>query len=81
MIKVENPIDQYITELTGITNEMLENKPSFADIAENFMNFIDGYILIGHNVHFDINFLYDNLLDLGHILNNNLVDTLRLSGF
>lgn len=79
LIKAENPIDQYITELTGITNEMLENKPSFADIAENFMNFIDGYILIGHNVHFDINFLYDNLLDLGHILNNNLVDTLRLS--
>ena len=61
LIKPEYEIDEFITELTGITNEMVENAPSIDEVLPKFMDFIKDYIIIGHNVNFDINFFYDNL--------------------
>ena len=49
-------------------------------VLPNFMNYIGDDVLIGHNVNFDVNFIYDNLyknkLD---ILKNDFIDTLRIS--
>lgn len=80
LIKPEYLIDPFITSLTGITNEMVKDAPSIKEVLLNFLNFIGDDILIGHNVNFDINFIYDSLIkcDLGG-LKNNFVDTLRLS--
>ncbi len=80
LIKPNEKIDEFITDLTGITNEMVENAPNIEDVLPNFINFIGDSILIGHNVNFDINFIYDEMvnLDLG-IVNNDYVDTMRLS--
>ena len=72
-------VDSFITNLTGITNKMLENAPSFQDIQPAFIDFIGNDILIGHNVNFDINFLYDNLQESDIRLQNDYLDTLRLS--
>lgn len=76
----EEYIDDYITELTGITNEMLETAPTIENILPKLYNFLGDSIIIGHNVNFDINFLYDNFTQyLDKPLSNDFVDTMRLS--
>lgn len=73
-------VNDFITNLTGITNEMLETAPEIVDVLPKFIDFIKDDILIGHNVNFDINFLYDVLEDnLEYILTNNFVDLMRLA--
>lgn len=79
LIKPVNPIDEYITTLTGITNEMLKNERSIEDVLPEFFSFIGNDILIAHNANFDINFLYDNAILTGQMLTNDFVDTMRIS--
>ncbi len=57
LVKPGKPITPKITELTGITNEMVDNAPSEAEALEAFFKFADGRILVAHNAHsFDIRF-------------------------
>lgn len=73
-------IEDYITELTGITQEMINSAPKTADIFPKFIEFISDDIVIGHNVNFDINFIYDTSMSILRIpFKNNFVDTMRLS--
>lgn len=80
LVKPKNEIDEYITELTGITNEMVKDAPTIEEVLPDFMDYIGNDILIGHNVNFDINFIYDNLyrnkLD---VLTNDFIDIMRIS--
>lgn len=69
-------VPAFITELTGITSEMLVGAPSAREIAEDFLEKSEGRIIIGHNVNFDINFIYDQVSDQ---FSNDFVDTLRIS--
>ena len=80
LIKPTERISWFITNLTGITDRMVENAPNITEVMQKFYDFIGKDILIGHNVHFDVNFLYDNLwLHNGLVLDNSFVDTLRLA--
>lgn len=81
LIKPTNPIPENITLLTGITNEMTENAADLKSAITNFKKFInDDDVLLGHNVNFDINFLYDNSLKVtNEPISNNFFDTLVLS--
>ena len=75
-------IDDFIEKLTGITNEMLSTAPDPMPVFKQFKDFIGENILIGHNVNFDINFLYDNFEHyLSEKLDNDFVDTMRFSRF
>lgn len=80
LIQPNSFVDDFITQLTGITNDMLKPAPLLKDILPTFKDFIEYDILAGHNVHFDINFLYDNFEKYNnHILDNNILDLLRIS--
>ncbi|MDE7453390.1 MAG: 3'-5' exonuclease [Clostridia bacterium] len=80
LIKPTRRINWYITNLTGITDEMVKYAPDIVEAMQEFYGFIGKDILIGHNVNFDVNFLYDNLwIHNGLILDNSFVDTLRLA--
>lgn len=80
LVNPEQPIDDFITDLTGITNEELSTAPVAGDCLPDFVDFIGEDIVVGHNVHFDINFIYDALLACGYApIKNDFVDTLRLS--
>lgn len=68
-----------IIQITGITQEMVDTAPIFKEIANNFYEFIGNEIIMGHNVSFDINFLYDNFEKSNLILTNNFIDTMRIS--
>ncbi len=50
-------IDAGAVEIHGITNEMLADKPVFADVAERFLEVIQGAELLIHNAPFDVGFL------------------------
>lgn len=53
----ERVVDEGALKVHGLSSEFLSDKPRFADIAEEFMNFIKGAELIIHNAPFDIGFL------------------------
>ena len=72
-------VDEFITELTGITNEMLESAPAFSEIADDFLKFVGDSVIVGHNVNFDINFIYDAVLEAkGAEFHNDYFDLLRI---
>jgi DNA polymerase-3 subunit epsilon len=56
-IQPEREIDAGAMEVHGISNEFLADKPRFADIADEFLEFIRGAELIIHNAPFDIGFI------------------------
>ena len=73
-----NPI---IENLTGITTNMiLENGHDTTSVLEAFLDFIENDTIVGHNVNFDVNFLYDAILKrISKKLQNDFIDTYRLS--
>lgn len=78
--KYFNYVDDFITELTGITGDMLHNAPPIKDVLPGFVSFIADDIILGHNIHFDINFVYDAMEDLlNRKLSNDFVDLMRIS--
>jgi len=54
-------IDDEASKVHGIMNEDLEDKPDFSEIAEEFLEFVDGATLVIHNAAFDIGFLNNEL--------------------
>ena len=54
-------IDEEASKVHGIMNEDLIDKPLFEDIAEEFLEFIDGSTLVIHNAPFDVGFLNHEL--------------------
>lgn len=72
----ELPIPTFITDLTGITTEMLLNAPPINEILPSFLDFIGDSVLVGHNVTFDERFIS---AAAGRAIDNELVDTMRIS--
>lgn len=80
LIKPSAHIPYFITQLTGINDAMVKNAAERKGVLRDFSEFLEGDIIIGHNVNFDVNFLYDELYaNLGYLLRNDFVDVLRLS--
>lgn len=80
LVRPSEPLDDFITDLTGITNDMLSDAPDIKAALPRFAEFIGQDVLVGHNVNFDINFLYDNFLSyLDRPLSNDFIDTMRLA--
>lgn len=53
----QRAIDEEAQKVHGISNEQLLSEPEFSEIAEQFLEFVDGGILIIHNAAFDLGFL------------------------
>lgn len=80
LIKPTRPIDPFITSLTGITDAMVENAPEITPVLTEFERFVANDVLLGYNVNFDVNFLYDNMMRyLERPLANDFLDVLRLT--
>ncbi len=66
--------------ITGLTDEILKDKPFFEEIADKFLEFIGDSKLIAHNANFDINFINHELGLMGkEPLKNEVVDSLALA--
>jgi DNA polymerase III subunit epsilon len=57
LINPQQPISDFITQLTGISNDMVQNAPIFADIASELLPLLRGHLLVAHNSRFDYTFL------------------------
>ena len=80
LIKPENEIPYFITRLTGISNKMVTGAPGIKEAVTDFMNYVSDDIIIGYNVNFDVNFIYDKLLENCSVkLGNDFVDVLRIA--
>jgi DNA polymerase III subunit epsilon len=79
----DREIDQGAQEVHGITLEFLQDKPRFADVVDDFLQFVEGAELIIHNAPFDVGFLNAELgkIDKPEIetVSGSVVDTLKMA--
>ncbi|HMN12658.1 MAG TPA: helicase C-terminal domain-containing protein [Bellilinea sp.] len=57
LINPQRPIPSLITQLTGITNEMVRNAPPISAVLQDLESFVGEAPILGHNVQFDLGFL------------------------
>ncbi len=80
-VNPETKIPQKITELTGITNEMVKEAPLIDVVIKEFNEFIKDSILVAHNAYFDVGFIKKNLKDIGITIDNPILDTVPLARY
>lgn len=75
------PVHPEAEEIHGISDEDLKNKPKFADIAGEFMEFFSGAKLVAHNAKFDMGFVNAEVERLGltPFPWSEVVDTLQIA--
>lgn len=56
-IKPDRPVDPDAIKVHGITDEMLADKPEFKEVAQDFLDYINGAELLIHNAPFDVGFM------------------------
>lgn len=79
LVNPECPIPPGITELTGITNEMVADAPRFFEIAKQVVEITEGAIFVAHNVRFDYGFIKEEFARLGYTFSRKQLCTVRLS--
>jgi DNA polymerase-3 subunit epsilon len=79
LVNPERNIPYFITNLTGITNEMVESAPRFFEIAKNIVELTEGRIFVAHNARFDYSFIRQEFKSLGFNYKRNILDTVSLS--
>lgn len=81
LIKPENGISDYATEVNGITMEMVDNAPSASEVLSEFLDFIGSTTLIGHNIaSYDLPIVKRYVSELFDIdLKNEYIDTLYIA--
>ena len=79
-IKPPFPIPAFISAKTNISNDMVKNAGTFAECADEILNWIGDDVLVAHNATFDYFFLNDELRRIGREpLKNTVIDTLDMS--
>jgi DNA polymerase-3 subunit epsilon len=79
LVNPERNIPYFITNLTGITNEMVEDAPRFYEIAKTVVELTEGCTFVAHNARFDYSFIREEFKSLGFNFRRNILDTVALS--
>ncbi|WP_394271371.1 PolC-type DNA polymerase III [Anaerococcus nagyae] len=79
LVNPEQIIPEKVVELTGITNEMVMDKPKIDKILPKFLEFAGDTILVGQNSDFDIGFVKENSKQLGLDFAPIYMDTLPMA--
>ena len=75
----ERPIPYEVSQLTGITDDMVKGAPSQAEAIRQFLDFVKGRPLAAHNAGFDVGFIAEGCRRMGIPLDVTAVDTLPLA--
>lgn len=75
----EMPIPQKITQLTGITDDMVKDAPSQSEAIDAFLEFAGDNVLVAHNAPFDTSFIAKACEDMGREYNYTSIDTVAIS--
>lgn len=81
-INPERDVPEEVVKVHGLTNEFLADKPTFAEIAQEWVDFIgDDGIFVAHNAQFDMNFINYELKKLGYKTYDwdRVIDTLAIA--
>jgi DNA polymerase-3 subunit epsilon len=83
-INPQRKVDEGAMEVHGISDEFLQDKPLFASVAREFLEFVDGADLIIHNAPFDVGFINHEIAKLGGTYQEiesscRIIDTLALA--
>jgi len=80
-INPERNIPAEVVRIHGIDNAKVKNKPTFKEIAQDFLDFIEGATLVIHNASFDLGFIMNELRLNGfpNIQNTLVIDTLAFA--
>ncbi|WP_058486661.1 3'-5' exonuclease [Defluviitalea phaphyphila] len=79
MVNPNVPIPNFITEITGITNDMVQEYPSIEKVLPEFLSFCDTDYILGHNISFDYRFIKAKCVKLGYSFNKKAFDTLSIA--
>ena len=79
LVNPKRPIEPFVVRLTGITDRMVADAPDIAEVMPLFEGFVEGCVLVGHNVHFDCSFVA--AARGGTPLPNPVLDTLKLARY
>lgn len=85
LVDCKMSIPSYITELTGITNEMLsqaraeQKAPEVSEAVKKLIDFCEDLPLLGHNIIFDYSFVKQNAVNCGLTFEKEGIDTLKIA--
>ena len=79
LINPDSKITERIAEINGISDNMVKDSPEIFDVAQSFIDFIGSEkVIVGHNLEFDLKFLYANGINLFEI-KRRFCDTLYIA--
>jgi DNA polymerase-3 subunit epsilon len=78
LINPECSIQYFITNLTGISNQMVEDAPMFSDVAKKIIEMTKDSVFVAHNVSFDYGFIKAEFKELGFEFNRKKLCTVKL---
>ncbi|MDX8409737.1 MAG: DNA polymerase III subunit epsilon [Mariprofundales bacterium] len=80
-INPQRDIPEQVVRIHGISNDKVTDAPTFADLADDFLAFIEGATLVIHNASFDLGFIMNELDGLGKpsIAEIPVIDTLEMA--
>jgi len=79
LLNPETYIPAGITELTGITQDMVRDAPRFFEIAAHLVKLTEGAIFVAHNVRFDYDFIWHEFHNLGYAFQRRKLCTIQLA--
>ena len=79
LVNPGTPIPFFIQNLTGISNQMVHDAPTFANVVPQLLELLDGAVLVAHNAPFDHGFLLGEFARLQIDLRVRTLCTVRLS--
>ena len=78
LINPERSIPEYISRMTGITDEMVSEAPKFYEVARKLVEITEGTVFVAHNARFDYSFVRQEFQRLGYTYSRKQLCTIRL---
>lgn len=79
LVNPQMPISPFVQGLTGITNDMVRDAPTFETLADEIHARLEGRVFVAHNARFDHGFLKQAFAGTGHSFRPSVLCTVRLS--
>ncbi len=79
LVNPERSIPEFISRMTGITDEMVSEAPKFYEIARQIIEMTEGAVFVAHNARFDYSFIREEFQRLGYTYSRKQLCTVRLA--
>ncbi|MEN9444652.1 MAG: hypothetical protein RIS47_1542 [Bacteroidota bacterium] len=79
LINPGRSIPEFISNMTGITNQMVAHAPRFFEVAKDIVECTESCIFVAHNASFDYGFVQEEFRSLGYTYQRKTLDTVGLS--